>query len=174
MESIEFRVSPDGQVFYKLAGKQERRFTKFCEGIITELLSLVKDRFPSAYARLVVLYPHSPFDQVQRFVRCNFGEHDLLTQDVENGILNFEEVHCRMRGMCKDECIICKPQSLLSLAPEEQKVANLYKNGYTMGEIADLLDKSPSTVRSQLSSIKRKLKVRNCREIIKVLRLGNH
>lgn len=174
MESIEFRVSPDGQVFYSLSGGPERRLTKFSEGIITDLLPMIRNRFPSAYARLVTLYPKSRFDQAQRFIRCNFGEHDLLTQDVENDMLNFEEVHCRLRGMCADEGIICKPKSILYLAPEEQKVANLYKNGYTMGEIADILGKSPSTVRVQLCNIKSKLKVRNCREIIKVLRMGNH
>ena len=37
-----------------------------------------------------------------RFVRCNFGEHDLLTQDIEHDILHFEEVRCphRDRGGC--------------------------------------------------------------------------
>lgn len=174
MEAVEFRVSPDGQVYYKLAGRQERRLTKFCDGIISELLGMVRSRFPAAYARLATLYPTSCYDQVQRFIRCNFGEHDLLTQDIESGLLNFEEVRCPLRGMCRDEGIVCKPKSLLGLSKEEQRVAELYKNGYTMGEIADLLDKAPSTVRVQLASIKNKLQLRNCREIIKVLRLGNH
>lgn len=174
MEGVEFRVSPDGQVYYKLGGKQERRLTKFSEGVCRELLDMVQERFPASYARLATLYPRSRFDRVQRFVRCNFGEHDLLSQDIAGGWLNFEEVRCPLRGMCVDEGIICKPRGLFGLTDEEHRVAELYKNGYTMGEIADLLDKSPSTVKVQLCSIKDKLGVRNCREIIKVLRLGNH
>lgn len=174
MENVEFRVSPDGQVFYKLGHNQERRLTKFCEGIITELLGIICGRFPAAYARLVTLYPRNAFDQVQRFIRCNFGEHDLLTQDIENGVMNFEEVHCRLRGMCPHEGIICKPKCLFSLSKEERRVADLYKVGYTMREIAEILGKSPKTVNVQLCRIKDKLKVQNCREIIKVLRLGNY
>ncbi|MBQ3700925.1 MAG: response regulator transcription factor [Prevotella sp.] len=174
MAYVEFRVSPDGQVYYKLGGSQERRLTKFSEGVVSELEEIIKGRFPTAYARLVTLYPRSVFDQVQRFVRCNFGEHDLLTHDIEDGVMNFEEVHCRLRGMCEHEGIICKPRSILSLSPEEKRVADLYKLGYTMKEIAELLGKSPKTVNVQLCSIKNKLKVKNCREIIKVLRLGNY
>ncbi len=174
MESVEFRVSPDGQVFYKEVGKQEKRLTKFSEEIVGTLYQIIQDRFPAAFSRLKTLYPKSNFDVVQRFIRCNFGEHDLLTQDIEHGLLNFEEVHCRMRGMCSHENIICKPSSTTNLTPAEQEVVKYYLNGYTFDKIAELLGKSPSTVKVQLHNIQRKLNARNCREIIKVLRLGNH
>ena len=69
------------------------------------------------YVRLMAWALSNSFKtNVRLTYRLVTDKEHKLTQDVENGILNFEEVHCRMRGMCKDECIICKPQSLLSLA----------------------------------------------------------
>ena len=170
MESVEFRVSPDGSVFYKEKGQREKRLTKFSTELCTEILAIIKDRFPAAYSRLRVLYPKSDFDVVQRFVRCNFGEHDLLTPDIEHDILHFEEVRCSMRGMCPDECVICKPQSMVRLSEAEKQVVRLYLEGYTFNEIAAQLDKSPATVKVQLHHIKKKTGARNCREIIKVMR----
>lgn len=173
MEHVEFRVSPDGQVYYKEQGRSEKRLTKFSTAICEQLLATVKYRFPAAYSRLQTLYPRNTYDIVQRFVRCNFGEHDLLTPDIDHDILHFEEVRCPLRGMCPDEGIVCKPQSFVNLTAAESEVAHLYLDGYTFDEIAQKLGKSPATVKVQLHSIKQKTGARNCREIIKIMRLGN-
>lgn len=183
MEAIEFRVSPDGQVYFKEGKKPEKRLTRFEKVVCTRLLGLIHDRFPGAWSRLKLLYPpksrnsahqdQAAFSMVERFVRCNFGEHDLLTADVEHDIMNFEEVRCPLRGMCRDEGVICKPQNLVKLSPAEKEVVKLYLHGYTFDEIARQLGKSPQTVKVQLHRIKDKLGARNCREIIKVMRMHN-
>jgi len=183
MENIEFRVSPDGNVYYKKSGEEEKRLTRFCAAVYTNLMDLIMSRFPGAWARLSLLYPAqnktkvavdiASYKRVERFIRCNFGEHDLLTSDIEKDILNFEEVRCPLRGICNDENIICKPQTLFRLSPAEREVVKLYLHGYTFKEISEKLDKSPSTVKVQLSRIKRKVGARNCREIIKVMRIHN-
>ena len=180
MEAIEFRVSPDGHVWFREGKKPERRLTRFEKDVCVYLLDIIRERFPGAYSRLRLLYKpksgsHAHRDEaafaiVDRFIRCNFGEHDLLTPDIEHDILHFEEVRCPLRGSkyCPDENVICKPQSLIKLTPAEREVAKLYLWGDTFDEIAG---KSPQTVKVQLHSIKKKLHARNCREIIKVMRM---
>ena len=183
MEAIEFRVSPDGWVYFKEGKRTEKRLTRFEKGICVHMLGIIEDRFPGAWARLRLLYKPknnssaakdvAAFFIVERFVRCNFGEYDLLTPDIERDILHFEEVRCPLRGICQDENIICKPQSLYRLTPAEKEVASLYLDGYTFDWIAAKLDKSPSTVKQQLWKLKKKLGAKNCREIIRVLRIHN-
>lgn len=183
MEAIEFRVSPDGQVYYKQGKSPERRLTRFCTAICLEMLDTIKNRFPGAWARLSLLYKPknnssaakdvATFSMIERFIRCNFGEHDLLTPDIDRDILCFEEVRCPLRGMCQDENIICKPQSLFRLTPAEKEVTKLYLRGDTFDVIAEKLGKSPSTVKQQLWKLKKKLGAKNCREIIRVLRIHN-
>ena len=183
MEAVEFRVSPDGNVYYMQGEGGEKRLTRFCTAICVEVLSIINDRFPGAWSRLRLLYqPKSQskadkdkasFSIVERFIRCNFGEHDLLTPDIERDIVHFEEVRCPLRGLCPDENIICKPQSLFKLTPAEKEVATLYLRGDTFDMIARQLGKSPSTVKQQLWRLKKKLGAKNCREIIRVLRIHN-
>ena len=184
MEAIEFRVSPDGKVYYKEGHKDEKRLTRFEKRICLEVIDIIESRFPGAWARLRSLYPDKGktsadkdkqfFKIIDRFIRCNFGEHDLLTPDIEHKILHFEEVRCPLRGgLCPDENIICKPQSLVKLSPAEKEVVKLYLWGETFDEIARRLGKAPSTVKVQLHNIKKKLGAKNCREIIKVMRIHN-
>lgn len=56
MEAIEFRVSPDGMVYYKQGKAEEKRLTRFCTGICLEVLDIIRERFPGAWARLSLLY----------------------------------------------------------------------------------------------------------------------
>jgi DNA-binding CsgD family transcriptional regulator len=185
METVEFRTSPDGKVYYKPKGKDEKRLTKFSREILSPLSEIIRLRFPECYSRLITLYPTKNHTQdsrdiqtlhiVDRFIRCNFGEHDLLTQDIENEILHFEEVRCPLRGgLCPHENVICRPKGLIRLTPAEKEVVNLYLEGVTFKDIASILNKKASTVKTQLFRIKEKLNVKNCREIIRVLRLNNY
>lgn len=185
METIEFHTNPDGKVYYMPLGKDEKRLTKFSRDILIPILSIIKSRFPECYSRLATIYAQKSksheaknkqaFLMAERFIRCNFGEHDLLTQDIEHDILNFEEVKCPLRGgFCPQENIICRPKGLVRLSPGEKSVVNLYLAGYTFDLIAKILGKKSSTVKTQLLRIKKKLKVKNCREIIRVLRLNNY
>ena len=178
MGSIEFRNDQRGNVYYQEDEQPEKRFTKFNSEIIDFILKEVSQRFPPCYARLIELYRSAApterkFIMAVRFIKCNFGADDYLTMDIEDKEFNFEEVKCPLRGFCQDEGIICKPRGLVCLPPEEKKTAKLYIKGYTFREIAQILDKSPATVKVQLCRIKDKLGVKNCREIIKYLRFSN-
>ena len=163
MEAIEFRVSPDGQVYYKQGNSVEKRLTRFCTGICLEILDIIQKRFPGAWARLNTLYKPKNNSSAAKDVAA-FSDRDIVS---------FEEVRCPLRGICQDERIICKPQSLYKLTPAEKEVAKLYLRGDTFDMIARELGKSPSTVKQQLWKLKNKLGTKNCREIIRVLRVHN-
>ncbi len=183
MEPIEFRVTPTGEVYFQRGTEKEKRLTRFETEVCLAILEIIRDRFPGAWSRLHVLYKPkaktkvaqdtASFAMIERFIRCNFGEHDLLTPDIEHEIMHFEEVKCPLRGICQDENIICKPQSLIKLTPTEKEITRLYLWGDTFDQIARKLDKSPSTIKSHLFNIKKKLNCKNCREIIKVMRVYN-
>lgn len=178
MEELEFRTDAKGTVFYEEGMVREKRLTKFSTEIIEYVLALIKKRFPESYSRLAILYEKEEptekrYIMAERFIRCNFGADDHLTPDIQNTILNFEEVRCPLRGMCKEEGIICKPKGLVSLSAKEKETAKLYIEGLTFKEIAEILRKNPSTIKNQLWKIKKKLGVTNCREIIKVMRLSS-
>lgn len=174
MERIEFHCSPDGNVYFRRNGTEPKRLTKFETEVVDFLHEMIKYRFPEAYTRLAFLYRGRKFEMIDRFVRCNFGEQDFLSYDVDNVVLNFEEVRCPLRGICENEGIICKPQSTVPLSESEKEIVNLYLQGYSFSEIAGILTKNQKTVKAQLYRIKTKLGVRNCREIIKVLRMKNY
>lgn len=184
MERIEFRTSPEGTVWFKEEGHDELRLTRFSK-IVEPLARLVEKNFPECFARLGTIYGKKNSSEaakaksraimVERFVRCNFGEHDLLTPDIEHDIMHFEEVKCPLRGgMCKDEGVICKPKGLIHLSPAEKDIVNLYIEGYTFDEVAKMLGKNQATVKAQLYQIKKRLKLENCREIIRVCRANNY
>ena len=143
MEEVEFYTSPEGQVYYKKDGHDPKRLTKFSE-VVEPLITIIRNRFPECYARLVTLYK------------------------------DFEEVRCPLRGICKDEHVICKPKSLVHLSKGEQEVVKLYLNGCTLDYISQQLHKNRSTVKTQLLRVRDKLGVKNCREIIRVMRLGGY
>ena len=82
---------------------------------------------------------------LERFCRCNFGILDG-TADVANGHIELEEVHCPLRGYCKDEYVICKPKLTLTNAQENMaedmivgrtKYEICKKRGLSFGQVKD-------------------------------------
>lgn len=183
MKSIEFWNDPNGEVYYRENGQQVVRLTKFCRDVIADILDKIKNRFPQTYSRLSTKYQNVKNDKivyeyrmVENFIRCNFGEHNLLTLDLEQDLMNMEEVNCPLRGrgwLCQDEGVICKPKGVAQLTRAERDAVSLYVNGYTCKAAAVMMGKNESTVRNQICSAKDKLGVRNCREIIRTMRLKN-
>lgn len=178
-KGIEFFCGDDGRVWFRQGESSAVLSTKERE-IVVELLDIIRRVFPVAYARLCLLYkesrenvPFYEFKIVERFVRCNLGEDDCQRADLDDGRLCLERVKCPLRGMCKDEGVICSPEARSVLSREEAKVARLYSCGYSVDEIARLLNKSFSTVNNQLWQIKCRLKLGSRREVMAVCRNYN-
>lgn len=178
MEAIEFYVW-EGKVRYRLDG-EERILKQNDREIIEFVLETLRTFFPEALNAISEECNDSSanklyydFRRVDLFIRCNFAEHDTLNFDVANGFMHFEEVKCPRRGICKNEGKICKPKMKMSITKEERQVAILYSKGLTAVDISTLLKKSLKTVKNQLTSVTKRLKLSRTRDIIKVFSVYN-
>ena len=182
MKSIEFYKTPYGKIMCQPVGEAAREVTESDREMIQEMLQLISERYPKAFEALSCLYSKSQrnrayfeYQIVSRFIRCNFGEYDANSTDIDaDGFFRFEEVGCPLRGECIHEGVICKPKSMVRLSRCEREIADLYLEGLTFRDIAAKLGKNAETVKVQLMRIKKKCGVKHCRDIIRVLRLKNY
>ena len=112
---------------------------------------------------LPILYE---FNIVSRFCRCNFGEYDAHTPDIDaDGFFHFEEVKCPLRGECRMEGVICKPKLDSKLTDRELDIVELISKGLRAQEIADRLYISVKTVQRHRENIKAKLQLRSLAQV---------
>ena len=174
MKRIEFYVAPDGSVMVKQEGEAMFAYEPGCSEIRETLMSILRDLYPEALGALSKLYersaknkPYFEYLITHRFIRCNFGEYDQLTFDIDSrGLPNFEEVKCPLRGECMNEGVICKPKLKTTLSPREKDVALLLAEGVGKQEIADEVCISVFTVTRHITNIKNRWNVRTTAQII--------
>lgn len=178
MEAVEFFII-DGQTCLRRGGVS-RPLTPSDRAEIEFLLGHMESCFPTAVKRLKEWAADSSANRrffeyriVDRFIRCNFGEADFLYSDVADGMFHFEEVKCPLRGICKDENIICKPKFHIPLPEEEGKAAMLYSRGLTAHEIASVMKKSAKTIKNQLDNARKRLRLNRTRDLIKIFSVYN-
>lgn len=173
LEKIEFFTCPDGSVNMKPVGGQVVSYDESCKQVTQEMLVYIKDLYPAAFSALSDIYSKSnknrsffEYKMVHRFIRCNFGENDGLSLDIEQGgDFNFEHVDCPLRGECIHEGVICRPKKDSKLTPREEEVALLLAEGKCRQQIADILCISPFTVTRHISNIKARLGLRHTAQI---------
>lgn len=174
LERIEFYNSPDGSVNIKPFGKPMFVYDESCKRITQEMIVLIRDLYPAAFTALAELYSKSErnkdffeFRIVHRFIRCNFGEYDALSYDINSvGELNMEDVRCPLRGECLFEGLICRSPMNTELSPRESEVAHLLAKGYSRQEVADELEISIYTVTRHITNIKARLHLKTTNQII--------
>ena len=174
MNKIEFYISPDGNIMVKPEGKAMFAYAQDCSEVREMVMAILRDLYPEALGALSKLYEKSAMNKpyfeyliTHRFIRCNFGEYDSLTFDIDSrGLPNFEEVRCPLRGECVNECVICKPKLHTTLSPREKEVAILLADGFSKTEIADELNISAFTVTRHITNIKNRWNVRSTAQLI--------
>lgn len=174
LERIEFYNCPDGSVNVKPFDAPMFVYDESCKKITQEMIVLIRDLYPTAFNALSGLYSKSErnkdffeFRIVHRFIRCNFGEYDALTYDINSvGEFNEEDVRCPLRGECLFEGLICKSPLKKELSPRETEVAHLLAQGYTRQEVADELNISIYTVTRHITNIKARLHLKTTNQII--------
>lgn len=178
MEKVEFFII-GGQTCIRRNGVS-KPLTPFDRDAVEFMLERMQECFPAAMERLQGWAEDSKpnkrffeYRMVDRFIRCNFGEADFLYSDVENGMFHFEEVKCPLRGICKDENVICKPKFKMPVSKEEGRAAILYSKGLTANEIATLLGKGVKTVKNQLGNAAKRLGLSGTRDLIKIFSVYN-
>ena len=178
---VEFWNTPEGKVHYRVEGSErEIVFSQEDSDIIEFVIETVKKYFPLAYKRLEEKnvsssknYSWHRYRIADDFIRCNFGQRDQLHYDLDHELFSFEEVVCPLRGVCKDEGVICKPQIRTILGNEEYKVAVAYTKGFSREEIAELTGKSPKTVANQLNDVMHKFGLKKLPAIRKIMNCMN-
>ena len=174
LERIEFYNCPDGSVNIKPFGLPMFVYDESCKKITQEMIVLIRDLYPAAFTALAELYSKSErnkdffeFRIVHRFIRCNFGEYDALSYDINSvGEFNMEDVRCPLRGECLFEGLICRSPMNTELSPRESEVAHLLAKGYSRQEVADELEISIYTVTRHITNIKARLHLKTTNLII--------
>lgn len=175
LASIEFFKTPDGAVLYKRQGGPVRELSEHDRELVANLLSLIRTRYPKAFDALSELYSRSnhnrPFYEwrmVSRFIRCNLGDYDTQSIDIDvDGQLHFEQMKCPLMGSgdCLWESVICKPQLETGLTTRETELLPLIAEGLQSHEIADRLNIAKVTVDNHRRNILAKLGKRSTAEL---------
>lgn len=175
IESTEFYTTPQGIVMYHQPNSPIKELHQNDRKIITELLDIIRERYPKAFEKLCEIYTvnscnriYYEFNIICRFIKCNFGEYDSLSKDIDSsGNFNFEEVHCPLRGECKYEGLICRPELNTSLTDREIEVLSAISDGLDSYHIAEELNIAPTTVNRHRENIKAKLHIKNTAQLVK-------
>lgn len=172
--NTEFYNTPDGDVVVKPVNSPAYILSSKDREIISTMLTLINDRYPEAARKLMELYNKSRFNReyfeyriVHRFIRCNFGEYDQLSIDIDSrGVMRMEEVRCPLRGECACEHIICRPKLSTSLSERELEVMEcLVGEHLNYEQAAQRLYISPCTVLRHSENIKAKLGLHTLSEL---------
>ena len=175
LANIEFFKTPDGAVMYKRQGGPVRELSEHDRELVANLLSLIRTRYPDAFAALSELYsrsernrPYYEWRMVSRFIRCNLGDYDTQSLDIDaDGQLRFEQMKCPLMGSgdCFWESVICKPRLETGLTTRELELLPLIAEGLQSHEIAERLFISKCTVDNHRRNILAKLGKRSVAEL---------
>lgn len=175
LRNIEFFKTPDGDVMYKRQGEGVRQLTEHDRDLVLDILSLIRTRYPEAFAALSDIYSKSEknrlwyeFRMVSRFIRCNLGDYDTQSIDIDaDGMMHFEQMKCPLMGAddCPWECVICHPKLSTGLTSREQELLPLFAEGLQSWEIAERMCISKNTVDRHRQNILAKTGKRSTTEL---------
>lgn len=175
LRNIEFFKTPDGCVMYRRQGEPVVELTEHDREIVGAMLTVIRTRYPEAFAALSDLYSRSErnrswfeFRMVSRFVRCNLGDYDTQTIDIdEDGLLHMEQMKCPLMGSgdCCWDGVICRPALSTGLTTRELELLPMLAEGLQSWEIAARLSISKNTVDRHRQNIMAKLGKRSTVEL---------
>lgn len=150
MNGLEFYIFED-ELWCMFPDGGNKPVTDKDTALVKDVLEHIRECYPEAYNALAECYrrssqniPYFQYLMVNRFCKCNFGELDNTSRDVNRqGWFNFERVRCPMRGECKHEGIICSPRFNSRMSDAEMRVMRLVYGGLANEDIADRLYLSP-------------------------------
>ena len=150
--NVEFSLCPNGDLLIH-DGSSVRTYCEEDSKITDELYAVIERDYPEAFSALQSLYKRSianltyfKYRVVHRFVRCNFGRFDDVSDVDANGNLNFDFVDCPIRCECPYHRVICGPKFNTKLSIREIEIMRHLCDGKSPAETADILCLSESTV----------------------------
>ena len=169
MAQIEFFTDANGVIFFR-EDNRTRELTETEFGIITDMIGIIKRKFPITYETLVKLYHGDRMMIVKRFIVCNLMNDDTVSFDLNGANMYTEDVKCPLRGgLCQFEGKICRVRSQIKLNNDELEVVQLLQKGCDYNEIAKILFVSVDSVRKRMSRLMKRIGAKNRYELITLL-----
>lgn len=176
---VEFYFNPKGEVMIT-DENGTRQLTQTDRKFISEIIALMGIYWPQALAKASKEYtekrhnvPLFEFCIVRRFLKCNFGSYDSTLDIDQMGYFHFEEVSCPLRGECKCEGVICRPEFNSQLSDRELDVMRSYYEGLEESAIAGKFFISEETVRTHKRNAFRRTGVHSLPEFFQYARNNN-
>ena len=180
LSNIEFFTN-EGDIWFK---RQEHpSIEKLCEldcDLIDELLEHIASFFPKAHDALHAEYRgcasntlYYRYRIAARFIRCNLAIFDHIPDFSDTCHCSFEYVPCPLRGECRYENVICRPEFNSKLSAAEIPVLRLWFTGLSYELIADRLHLSPHTVHNHIRNAYERLDIHSRAEFVRYASQNN-
>lgn len=173
MRDLEFYIYED-ELWCMFPDGRNEKVTEQNNELVKSVLDTIHELYPDAYNDLMKWYrkssqnvPYFQFLMANRFCKCNFGNLDNTSKDIDRkGRFNFERVSCPMRGECPHENVVCNPKFNSRISDAEMRVMKMIYEGCSNEEVADKLYLSPHTVKNHIKSVYMKLGIHEKSEFI--------
>lgn len=180
MNDLEFYIYED-ELWCMFPDGRNEKLAECNNELVKSILDKIREFYPEAYSDLMKWYrkssqnvPYFQFLMVNRFCKCNFGNLDNTSKDIDRkGYFNFERVFCPMRGECPHENVVCCPKFNSHISDAEMRVIRMIYDGCNNEEIADKLYLSPHTVKNHIKSVYIKLGIHEKSEFIQYAHKNN-
>lgn len=180
MRNLEFYIYED-ELWCLFPDGRNEQVTEHSTELIKSILEEIREFHPEAYSDLMKWFrksshnvPYFQFLMVKQFCKCNFGNLDSTTKDIDRkGYFNFEHVPCPLRGNCPHENIVCNPKFNSRISDAEMRVMKMIYEGCSNEEVADKLYLSPHTVKNHIKSVYMKLGIHEKSEFVQYAHKNN-
>lgn len=177
--NIEFYTF-ENELWYRGADGVARKFTEESNDIAAEMVRVIEEFYPAAYAALEKEYAkckcnirYYRYRMVLRFCRCNFGIIDNICDIDGQSRLHMEHVPCPLRGECRLEGVVCHPEFNHRISPAEMRVLKLWYDGLDKKQIAEELCLSCHTVCNHIHNAFMRLDLHSKADFVKYADANN-
>lgn len=164
----------ENEVWIRTADGSMKALRETDYDIVNELADRISTFYPKAFEAMSTEYKGCALNRsyflfriVCRFIRCNFAALDSIPDIGSDHLCNFEYINCPLRGECKYDHIICRPEFDHQLSPAEKRVMALVYEGLTEEEIGERLRLSPLTIHTHVRNAYARLGIHSKGEFIK-------
>lgn len=164
----------EGEVWYRLPDKTFNKLRETDSDILDELIEHISTFYPKAYEALSAEYKGCALNRLYyrfriatRFIRCNFAPLDNIPDFSEDCHCSFEFVPCPLRGECRYERVICRPEFDHKLSSAEMPVMRLWFDGLSIDDIAGQLCLSPHTIHNHIRHAYQRLDIHSRAEFVR-------
>lgn len=170
----------ESEVWYRRTDSSVSKLQQSDAEIIDELIDYISTFYPKAYEALCSEYngcamnrAYYRFRIASRFIKCNLAQLDNIPDFTDDCRCNFEFVPCPLRGECRYEQIICRPEFDHKLSNAELPVMRLWAKGLSIEAISAQLCLSPHTIHNHIRHAYQRLDIHSRVEFVKYASQAN-